>query len=456
MTRAFRSVRVDMLVLVLAACGGREHVVAATGVAATGTDGGGVASSTTVSDGPETSDEKLDVLGNDPGGACEGLGALDFSYIWIANSDIGQVSKIDTLTAEELARYRTGPAEPNPDPSRTAVNLRGDVAVINRRPNPAGVVKIAARREDCVDRNGNGAIDTSEGPADVRAWGQDECILWHSEAQDYVADPEGGNVWGPRPAAWDGGAGELDPDGGCPEDGGRLWVGWYTGATAQNNAGRFQRLDGSTGAVLDDVVVPEWSLDPQIRSTPYGAAATRAGDLWVVGRFSELALIDGGTLEVRLWRQPGADFYGMALDADGQPWIAGWDGSLYTFDRDTETFVVEATPGGRLRGIAIDSRGSAWIATHAAVVAEGCWLAHYDTAEHTMLDARVPIVGCRSPVGVAIDAEDFVWVVDVNADAAFKVDPLDYTNVATVHGLVEPYTYSDMTGSGLKVVVGPG
>ena len=62
--------------------------------------------------------------------------------------------------------------------------------------------------------------------------------------------------------------------------------------------------------------------------------------------------------------------------------------------------------------------------------------------------------GCVEPVGVSIDAEEFVWVVDRGANRAYKVHPQDYT-ATVVTGLVTPYTYSDMTGAGLGLVVNP-
>ena len=38
---------------------------------------------------------------------------------------------------------------------------------------------------------------------------------------------------------------------------------------------------------------------------------------------------------------------------------------------------------------------------------------------------------------------------------AFKVDPDTYQVQLTVTGLVNPYTYSDMTGAGLDLVLNP-
>ena len=78
-------------------------------------------------------------------------------------------------------------------PSRTAVDLQGAVFVANRAFEHQGTVtKIAGFADDCVDRNGDGEIQTSH---DVNGSGQiesyvdgeflgqdDECLLWTVDA----------------------------------------------------------------------------------------------------------------------------------------------------------------------------------------------------------------------------------------------------------------------------------
>ena len=72
-----------------------------------------------------------------------------------------------------------------------------------------------------------------------------------------------------------------------------------------------------------------------------------------------------------------------------------------------------------------------------------------------MANAAVPLPGALTPVGVSIDSEGKVWVVDQGASMAFKVDPDTYQTLLTVTGLTSPYTYSDMTGAGLGLVTFP-
>jgi streptogramin lyase len=388
--------------------------------------------------------EKLDVAGGaeGPGGDCPGGGMpggeYEFSVIWIANTGEGTVSKIDTKTATELARYRTGPDD-NPDPSRTSVNLDGAVAVTNRS---GSVIKIAAEESRCVDVDGSGSITTSQAPTDVLPWGSDECVLWfHDIAFDQTVN---GNAGGPRGTAWDAGDSQANP---CDRES-NLWVGWRD---QPNQTAIVRRIDGETGQTIGEASIPDWQCN--WGHGPYGGAADKDGAFWGLGTLGTLARIDPDTFEVQLWDNPTPHvLYGIALDANGDPWMAGWDGHLWWFDRSTESWNdMGDTMGGpsRMRGLAIDKNGRAWIAGN-----NGCALVEFDTVGKTLVSGEIPLPDCGEPVGVSIDVDGFVWVVDRDADRAFKVDPDDYSTV-TVGDLVGPYTYSDMTGAGLDLVVNP-
>ena len=353
-----------------------------------------------------------------------------FSMIWIANSPEGTVSKIDTVTAMERSRYRSGPGEP--DPSRTAVNLRGDVAVANRA---GSVTKIAGHIANCVDKNGNGLIETSLDPSNVLPWEEDECVLWHHEISDFPAGLPS-NQGGPRAVAWEGGVSACDEP--------RLWVGWRA---QPDTVVRIARLDGVTGDVLDEVEVDDW-VNVWGHGT-YGGVSDVNGGLWALGNSGILVHVDGETLDVRRWDNPVEHtLYSLALDADGVPWLAGWGGNLWRFDPVAEVFEDMGAPAesARLRGLAVDDEGHAWIAGN-----NPCRLARYDTVAQTVVDGGIALPGCSEPVGVSVDAEGQVWVVDRGASLAYKIDRNDYSS-QTVQGLISPYTYSDMTGTGLKLL----
>lgn len=371
---------------------------------------------------------------------------VEFSYIWIANSPDGTVSKIDTRTRTEVARYYTGPSQGLDDPSRTSVNLRGDVAVANRR---GGIVKFASELDRCVDRNDNGTIETSSGPSNVLPWELEECRVWYREITVDPGIPQFGTVnpQGPRPTAWDFGE-NLDP---CADDH-RVWVGWYS-ASAQTV--HLLRLDGHTGEVLDTVEELGWPSALLATYGPYGGAIDHENALWVLGLGGPLARVDPITLDVERWDTPsGTQPYGIAMDASGHPWMAGLAGNVLHFDPDAGTFdVIEATAGG-LRGLQVDREGIAWAAHGVPGGNLGCGLVKVDVATRSLVDAAIGLPGCVEPVGVSVDVDGFVWLPDKGANGAYKVDPSSHAT-EFVGGLVSPYTYSDMTGAGLALVAFP-
>ena len=95
-------------------------------------------------------------------------------------------------------------------------------------------------------------------------------------------------------------------------------------------------------------------------------------------------------------------------------------------------------------------RGRAWFAGN-----DPCRLIMVDTKTKQLVTDDIELPGCGMPVGVSIDVEGYVWVVDQQSSLAYKVDPTSYDIVLTVTGLVNPYTYSDMTGAGLGLISNP-
>ena len=366
------------------------------------------------------------------GGGSSGGGGTGFSNIWVANAPEGTVSKIDTETAVEVARYRTTAVAAD-QPSRTSVNQFGDIAAGHRY--AARVVKIAAQMDDCVDVNVNGIIDTSAAPDDVRDWGADECVLWEADLVPAASQ-------GTRAVAWEGGT--IDPvtcQNTNPNP--RLWVAYGS------NPLQVKRLDGATGAVLDETTIPSTGF-------VYGGAVNAEGDFWVSDRSGRtLSHVDAETLAVTSHTVPASTAYGMGVDGDGQPWIATYTSGagvdfVYRFDPATSTFVSAGGITGRYRGLAIDRDDRVWVAGNSP-----CRLAVFDRLNDNVIDDAIALPGCSDPVGVTIDRDGFVWVVDRGASVAWKVDPMTFDIAATVGGLNGPYTYSDFSGSGLDLVINP-
>ncbi|MCX4244865.1 Vgb family protein [Paraliomyxa miuraensis] len=384
---------------------------------------------------------KLDVGGSGEPPECGGEGGgmgleeVAFSNIWVANSPQGTVSRIDTRTGDEIARYATGPTNAT-DPSRTTVNLVGDIAALNRG-GGGSVIKIAAEQERCIDRNGDGAIQTSQGPSDVLPWNEDECVVW---SKDLHA--------GARAAAWDSGSDPQAEDcAGEPS----LWV----SAMDPGMTVHVWRLAGDTGDEEGSISIPSWDGSAEWGGL-YGGAVDRGRNFWAIGKDNAaLFRVDFETMDVQRWEAPGVErLYGIAMDKDGNPYVtAEFDNRLLRFDVETESWEDLATISGILRGLAVDRNGDAWVATN-----QTCGLARYHHGSGAVDTINLP--ECNIPVGVSIDVDGFVWVVDQWAGAppfgrAHKLDASSYAVELTVMGLDTPYTYSDMTGAGLDLVSFP-
>ena len=361
-----------------------------------------------------------------------GMGTFDFSYIWIANSGQGTVSKVDTMMLKEVGRYYTDPMQFS-SPSRTAVNVDGRYAAVANR--VAGSVTVfAATEDDCVDKNGNGTIDTSTGPADIKPWGQDECMLWNLKINP---GNNGNEQKGPRPLGWD--FADQDPIT-CEYQTHTLWMGWY-GAGGE---GYFWHLDDK-GNKLGEAVVPVWGNKNSWG--PYGGAVDKNHDFWVAGWHGPLVRINHTDYTHKIWNDPllqQVSSYGMALDKEGDPWFGGCGGSTVTFNVQTEKFTNVGATGGCQRGLMVDNKNRGWIAQNGG---GGC-LVQVDTVANKIV-AQHQLPGCQTVVGVSIDIEGFVWVVD-QGGKAYKVNP-DNLQSQTVTGFVGPYTYSDMTGAGIRL-----
>lgn len=357
------------------------------------------------------------------------------SYIWIANTGEGTVSKIDTVLEVEVARYITSPlgAVAQGDPSRTTVNRHGDAVVLNRRhpvtydkSTAASVTKFAAALDDCIDGNGNGVV-TSTGGHDLKPWGEDECMLWHTSLGD--------GIRAARAAAWDG---KEDPSTG---KGGHVWIG--TCEKLENNGATDYvfKLNGDNGEIMETV---------EFAGCAYGAAMDGDGNLWIVDRDARHAIhrLNTKTLDVDTY--PTDAGYGIAIDNSGGIWATGnasWN-RVSRYDTGTnsvDTLILDAEynfPRGAGTGLGV-SAGYVWVADNNG------YLLKFDENSFTLTKAY-PVGATENPstIGIGIDEQGYVWVVSMGEDAAFKFDPVSETYVTVPVG-TKPYTYSDMTGTQL-------
>jgi streptogramin lyase len=83
-----------------------------------------------------------------------------------------------------------------------------------------------------------------------------------------------------------------------------------------------------------------------------------------------------------------------------------------------------------------------------------CGVTQIDHKTNTLIKFH-PLNPCSTPVGVSVDLEGFVWVVDEYIGWAWKIDPKNVPAMQKVDNIGDHYTYSDMTGGQLKSVILP-
>ena len=342
------------------------------------------------------------------------------------------------MTLMEEGRYYADPNPPAASSSRTSVNIDGHFVVVSNR-GTGTVTKVAANVDDCVDKNGDGMIQTSQNKDDLLPWGTDECVIWNVT----VNPPPDSYTHGPRGTAW--APGEFNKDT-CKYENQKVWVGWMD-APGHGNMAAF---NGDTGAQEATVSLENWS--PEINYSPYGAAADGFGNIWFTSVYRELGRINTTTLELKRWPTGVVQPYGMTVDFKGNVWFGPYYGQpVAMFDAKTETFVQVPGTGENHRGVAVDSDGMVWVASNDGGT-NGCGLNQIDSNTMTQVQFH-KFPQCGVPVGVSIDVDGFVWMVDNNG-WAYRLDPETYEKIqVVVPG--DHYTYSDMTGGGLQNAIIP-
>ncbi|MEX1361734.1 MAG: hypothetical protein AB1Z98_01310 [Nannocystaceae bacterium] len=354
------------------------------------------------------------VIPDAPPPVCGGAGSgdLSLSYIWIANSAQGTISKIDTSSMIEEGRYQARPF--NGDPSRTSVNLVGDVAVANRN---GGVTKFWANQDDCVDSNGTPGIQTSTGPGDVLAWEQDDCMAWHTPL----------NCSSNRPVAWT--RGEFN-EAECTFENMDLW----TACDSQ-----VLLLDGETGAIEETVNIPGGGF-----VFVYGGAADADGNFWGIDTGNgQLFRVESGTLDYDTWALPFSGGYGITVDSIGRPWVCG-GGGVSRFDLVAQTW--DSTGGSGIGGCMTDGADLIWHSNNSGLLM-GFNINTLNIDEQIQLPEYVH--------GISVDFQGMVWGVSFAGSNAYRADPVTGA-IDTYGGLIGAYTYSDMTGFALSTAGGGG
>lgn len=371
-------------------------------------------------------------------------------YVWIANSDEGTISKLYAEPGPELGREVARYSTLGASPSRTAVDFRGDCWVANRAWSEGGqgsVTKIAGHLTDCIDKNGNGVIETSH---DVDGNGRiniddpreflganDECIIFNVNV--------GGRGGIPRAMA-------IAPDPRNVARGGNGWVGL-------NMERKVYVLAGEDGSILRVIDVP---------INPYGALAAKyLGVVWITNAGWQSNLPDNSPRVVSIsindytvngpFIIPASQFgcigtYGITVDTEGRVWVGGYPcEGAFRFDPRNGSWMYVDTPGhGRSRGIVATQDGLIYLA-HS-------WLTDDRTPVGVLSVFRAEDggglrridLGGLGTIGVDVDAFGNIWAVNQGTNNASWVNPQtgEVREFPVGRG---PYTYSDFTGHALTL-----
>ena len=110
------------------------------------------------------------------------------AVLWVPEQNSGTLAKVDTRQRRVLARYQVvPPGDGCPDNgevlTNVAVDPAGNVYVsTSLAPNPEQPLEariLSVAYGNCADRDGDGVVETSAGPDDVRPFLEDECVRWH-------------------------------------------------------------------------------------------------------------------------------------------------------------------------------------------------------------------------------------------------------------------------------------
>lgn len=350
-----------------------------------------------------------------------------FPYIWVANSGEGTISKLNVDTGEELARYKTGPGSASP--SRTTVDQDGNVWVGNRSNNT--ITKVGLKEWDqCIDRNGNGHIDTSTGAGDVMAWSgnwgdisgaEDECILHHVAM---VAE----DVTTPRDIRLV----AITPDN-------NIFVGGYYQKS-------LFKVDNQTGEII---------AATETLQSHYGGVVDKDGNLWSMKSGSGHVEKISNNMKTQELIAIGHSGYGVTIDKYGKVWTSEYGARFSAFDPADPTGTLKVfnqTGNNGAQGITADNNGDIFLAGSLSSSVVGHYTQEFDGDDNFIGVTFVENykVG-QGPTGVAVDSNGLIWSTNTGTDNVSRIDPTT--------GSVEnfpvgdyPYNYSDMTGNIVRTI----
>jgi len=365
-----------------------------------------------------------------------------FPFIWVAASNRGTVIKIDTQTGAILGEYWTAPQNMAKNPSRTTVDKDGNVWVGNRDEasgNMGSAVHVGLQENgECVDRNGNGVIDTSTGLGDIRGWSNagnadlsggvstadDECII-HFVRTDGVRNRHV----------------SVDANNSV----------WIAGGAFSDGIRHYHQFDKNGNSLRSiNMANPAQTGEPgPVGPCCYGGLVSPDGILWGSTLSPSLLRIDpskpDGDPDLVRITNLGMTSYGMGIDSQGNVWVSNIGTTVQKVNSAGVVVGTFGLTGGGGRGVAVTPDDDVWVANSSSASVTRLTNAG-------VVVATIPVGS--SPTGVAVDAAGKVWITNLGSHTVSRIDPATNLVDLTVSlgAGAGPYNYSDMTGS---ILIGP-
>ncbi len=366
----------------------------------------------------------------------------NFNFLWVAASGRDSAILIDTnhqdadgrVTLAESAagngavigEYYTRPNGRGGNPSRTTVDLNGDVWIGNRNESSGGegsVVKI------------------SSSPA---AGGTTSDGEWNGSTFDRLnwSNAGGADNNGGTSTASDAAISQYVRTDGTAiravavDANNDVWVGGFNNKV-------HQRIDGATG-----VADPAFNLSPG----GYGGLVDGNGILWSSGwSSSQIARYDTVNGVALAPANTGGSSYGLGIDSQGNIWNSHY----------LSPTISKLDSAGNLLGTFSTGPGTSNPSGVAVTPDDHVWVANRFSNNVTRLDNAGNVVAVipteTRPIGVSVDSNGKVWVANQVSNSAQRIDPAGNAVDLTVElgAGASPYNYSDMTGSVVGGVTNP-
>jgi streptogramin lyase len=205
------------------------------------------------------------------------------------------------------------------------------------------------------------------------------------------------------------------------------------------------RIDGLTGVVELTVPIPQWKGSGY---APYGGALDPKFQPWYTGLRGELVRVNSDENPVTVTRfTPPANVqaYGMTVDQDGNTWVGGCSGPISFFDSQTAQWTTVAGTQACHRGVGAGEK-YVWVASNSP-----CGLVQVDRLTKQLVKKHTP-PQCSTAIGISIDIEGFLWLVD-QGGWAWKIDQDNVQWDKKVNVTGSHYVYSDMTGGQVRSIL---